>query len=82
MHRFMDILPVWSQATGTLPSDLTGLKLAAGAFYEEVRGWNGENGMGISCDSEGGTDGQMKKQGRNSRQCLCWKSEYKLVLEE
>lgn len=31
-------------------------------------------------DAEGGTNRQTKKQGGNSRQCLCWKSERKLVL--
>lgn len=31
-------------------------------------------------DAEGETDRQTKKQGGSSRQCLCWKSAYKLVL--
>lgn len=52
MHRFMDILPASSQATDRPPSDLTGLRVAVGAFCEGARGWNGENGMGIPCDSE------------------------------
>lgn len=78
MHRFMDILPAYTSYTTFRPHWSKGCSSSILQRGEGVE-WGKWNGSSLWLWKML-KDRQTKKQGGNSRKCLCWKSRFKLGL--